>query len=61
VASKKSSESVPHDMKFDHGVPFVGPTNAKPMSHMDGQPHVVPTPRPSRFNEFKHGSEKGEK
>lgn len=55
---KSSSECVPHQEKFDHGVPYVGPTTAKPISFPDGKPHAIPTPRPSRFNEFMHRSEK---
>jgi hypothetical protein len=54
----KSSEEVPHAERYEHGLPFIGPTTTRPISHPDGKDHAVPTPRPSRFNEFMHRSEK---
>jgi len=51
-----SQETVPHQERFDHGVPFVGPTTAKPLGSQTGANPPVPTVRPSRFNEFMHRS-----
>lgn len=58
MSRKKNSECIPHDLKFPHGLPHIGPTNTKPVSWPDGKIHEVPTVRPSRFNEFMHKSEK---
>lgn len=60
----KKSKSIPSQQKtpgqdrYDHGVPFVGPTNARPTNDPAGEVHHFPvkTPTPSRFNEFMNRS-----
>lgn len=52
-----SQETVPHQERYDHEVPFVGRTTARPLSYptvVDQPP--LKTPTPSRFWEFMNRS-----
>lgn len=51
-----SEVRVPQQDRFDHGVPFLGGTTAKPIDSQTGANPPIPTVTPSRFGEFMHRS-----
>jgi hypothetical protein len=55
-AGTPSEKTVPHQRRFDHGVPFVGETTALPVGEVTGANPPIPTVTPSRFFEFIHRS-----
>ena len=60
-----SQDTVPHQLKYDHEVPYVSRTTALPLgAPTDIAPFPIMTPAPSRFFEFmnvsKTNGKKGE-